>query len=145
MAEINDLLDAQLDDLADLPENKPFPNGAYAVTVNLAAKEINKKPAVEMKMKLLEVIELSSTEDPAPEAGAESNVLFILKNNDGSANEIAQGQLKKVLQALQPTFGGSTPKEVMENSKNASVAVVVKAKKDKEDNMRQQIISVTVA
>jgi hypothetical protein len=33
----------------------------------------------------------------------------------------------------------------MENSKNASVAVVVKAKKDKEDNMRQQIVSVTVA
>lgn len=144
MNDIANILDSTLDDLADLPENKPFPSGSYVVTMNLASKEINKKPAVECKMKLQDVIEMADVDAAAPEAGAESNVLFILKNNDGSANEIAQGQLKKILQVLQPTFGGSTSKEVMENSKDATVAVTVKAKPDKEGNMRQQILSVVV-
>lgn len=140
------MLDGTLDDLADLPEFKPFPSGAYTVALTFTEKVINKKPTVEMKMKLLTIEEMADGVEEAniPKDGAESNVLFILKNNDGTPNEIAQGQLKKILQKLGPVFGGSSMREIMTNANNATVGVVLKAKTDKEGTLRQQVVDVLV-
>ncbi len=140
--QIDDLLDADLNDLADLPESKPFPPGAYQVSLEFASKEINKKPAVEMKMKLVQVLEFAEgaePEKPLEPGKAESNMLYILKNNDGTANEIAQGQLKKIMQVLQPVVGGSSTREIMTAAKGTVVTVILKTKEDKEKVLRQQV------
>ena len=137
----DDLLDSTLDDLADLPEFKPFPPGSYKVTVHFEEKEINKKPAVELKMKLRDIIEVPEIPEDGklPEPGkAETQLLFILRNDDGSKNEISQGQLKKVLQILQPAFGGNTPREIMAAANGAEVGVVLKTKFDKKNEVYRQ-------
>ena len=43
---IDSILDSTLDDLADMPEFKPFPAGAHKCTFDFEAKTINGKPAV---------------------------------------------------------------------------------------------------
>ena len=53
-------------------------------------------------------------------------MFFNLKKKDGTANEYAQGALKEIVKALQPTFGGATTSEVLEAAKDAEVAVVTK-------------------
>jgi hypothetical protein len=137
------LLDSALDDLSDLPEFKPFPAGAYRVAFEFTEKKVNDKPSVELKMKCLEVLELAEEQEEkdVPVAGkSESSVLMILKNNDGSRNEIAEGQLKNILKSIQPVVGGANIREVMANAKGAEFNVVLKTKLDKKnDVLRQQI------
>lgn len=130
---LDSLLDSKLDDLADMPEFKPFPAGAHICTLEFKAKEINKKPAVEVKLVHVETAELTDPSAVAPNKGDETQCLFILKNNDGSANEIAQGKLKMILSALKSAVGGDTNREVMENSKGTQCMVVTKVKVNDKD------------
>lgn len=145
MSELDNLLDSTLDDLADLPEFKPFPPGAHRVTIQLESKEINKKPAVELKMKLLETMELSDASAEPLEPGAETNCLFILKNNDGSANEISQGQLKNVLIALRDGLGvQGTNREIMEAGNGTECLVVTKLRENKNTKqMNTQLVTLS--
>jgi hypothetical protein len=105
MSDNIDLLDATLDDLADLPTFAAFPVGAHRATMKLEIKEINKKTAVEIKLVGHETVELSNPSDAPIKDGDETNVLYILKNNDGSPNEIAQGKLKIALAVIKEKFG----------------------------------------
>jgi len=134
MTQITDsLLDATLDDLADLPSFKAFPPGVHLCKMFLAIKEINKKPAVEAKLVHKETLELTNPTDIPPNAGDETTVLYILKNNDGSANEIAQGQLKGILSKLKAAGveGGST-REVIEAVNGIEIAAVTAQRENKQ-------------
>ena len=94
MSEINmdSLLDASLDDLADMPEFGTYPAGTHRVIIQWEKKEVNKHPSLELAMKAVETTELSNpTEDQPLAAGAEGSVLFMLDN------EFSQGKLKVVL------------------------------------------------
>jgi hypothetical protein len=125
---INALLDGTLDDLADTPEFKPFPVGTHKVVITLAQKEINKKPAFEMKIKALETIELANPNEDAPLAnGDETSIAFLLDN------EYGQGDLKKVLRAAAEKFGAKSNRELIEDVQNAEVAIItgLRSNKDK--------------
>lgn len=127
------LLNGTVDDLADLPEIKPFPAGAHRVTVEFETKEINKKPAVFLHMTLVEHLELADTNDEPLVAGAKTNCMYMLLNNDGKPNEISQGQLKKILLSVKEGLGvsSSSPGDIMEAAKGAEVVVSTKLRENK--------------
>ena len=143
--DIDFLLDGTLDDLADLPAFKVFPEGAYTGTiVSLAAKKMGENQGVEFKFKCSTVEELA---DPAstdvPVEGDETSVGFLLNN------EYGQGALKEVLKSLRTGLNipdSMTNRELMEQATGAEILAVFKTRKDKNDSSKvyQGLKSITV-
>lgn len=134
VANIDDLLDGTLDDLADAPSFQPFPAGAHVVKINWEVKQIGNSPAVELKLTYVSVAELTNPEDKEPAQGDTTSVAFILKKQDGSKNELAEGQMKEILQSLKDGgVAGDKPRELMEASQNMEVMAVTTIRKDKRD------------
>lgn len=136
MTDIDTLLDSTLDDLADIPEFKPFPVGAHRCTINWDIKEINGKKCPELKLTAVETVELSETnpEGTLPlNAGDTTNVLFQLVKKDGTANDIGQGQFKETLKPLAAHFNTVSPKDTMAASNGAECLVVTTIQEDNRD------------
>lgn len=140
---IDDLLDGTLDDLKDAPAFKPFPKGVHKVKINWLVKTIGDMPAVELKVTLLEVVELAvelaEGEEP-PKAGDETSCAFILKKKDKDtgaivANELAQGQMKELIKSLGTDLNmeGSTNRQIMEATENMECMAVTNIRVDKRD------------
>lgn len=127
---IDSLLDGTLDDLADVPEFKPFPMGAHKVTIKWDIKEINSQPAIELSLTAVETIELTNPETDKPvAAGDTTNVMFMLKKKDGTNNDLAQGQWKELMKPLAAHFGTTSNKATMEASNGAEVLVITDVRK----------------
>ena len=124
---IEALLDMNLDDLEDLPEFKSFPAGGYKLGVSLKAKTVNDKPAVEMSLKMLEVIELADTSLEPPKEGDESSILFFMDN------EIGRGKMKEACKPIAVAL--NTPKltELVEQCQDVEVMAILTTRPDKED------------
>lgn len=142
-ADIDTLLDATLDDLADLPEFKIFPAGAYNGTMELNVKKMGDNTGVEFKFTNQEVVELSDPTQEAPAVGATTTIGYQLNN------DIGQGALKKVLESIKEGMqlpDGTTNRELMELSKGANVQVVFSSRADKNDATKvyQKLVSITV-
>lgn len=128
MNNINDLLDATLDDLEDLPEFAVLPPGAHRCYASLGIKEINDKQCVELKLKLIEHLELANpAEDSALPEGSESSMVFMLDN------EFGRGNLKKIAKPIAAALGTSSLKDTIEQCKHMEVAVITTQRKDKKD------------
>jgi hypothetical protein len=126
---IDSILDGTLDDLADLPEFRPYPAGTHRVNIKFEQKVVNKHPGFELKMKAVETVELpaGSTEEPLA-AGAETAVLFLLDN------EIGQGAFKKVLSSLANHYGAKSNRELIAEAQGAECLVVTKQRQNKDKN-----------
>lgn len=127
---LDQLLDGTLDDLADMPEFKPFPPGAHRVIANLVDKtapkdQVNKHPGYELRLKLVEHMELADPEK-AMAAGTETGVLYLLDN------EMGQGQFKKFLAAIGEKFGPKSNRELIAEVKNLDMLVVTKVRSNKD-------------
>lgn len=142
---MDDLLDGTLDDLADMPEFKPFAPGAHKVTLNFdATKKINDMPAIEVKLTVVETVELVNPEDTPPKAGDTTNVIFILKKKDDKGNvvrnELAEGQFKNLLASLAPAFPeATTNRAIMEAAEGFEVLASTSIRENKKDknNIKQ--------
>lgn len=130
---IDSLLDGTLDDLADIPEFKPFPLGAHRATINWEVKAVNNVPCIELKVTGIETLELTNPDDVAIKAGDSTNVIFMLKKKDGTENELAQGQWKELLKPLAAHFGTTSNRDTMEKSNGAECVVVTGIRADKRD------------
>jgi hypothetical protein len=124
--DFDSILDMQLDDIADLPEFKVFPAGAHRVTIKFEKKEINKHPAMELKLKLIETVEMVQPDEVAPAAGTESSVAFMMDN------EFGMGKFKEVLKPLAAHLGFSRVSEIIEQSADMECLVVTKVRQNKE-------------
>ena len=126
--EIDDLLDATLDDLEDLPEFKAYPAGAHRCLCSLELKEINDNQAVELSMKAIETVELGNSSDAPLGEGDVGNVLFMLNN------EFGRGSLKKVLASFAENAGSVNNREIIEATKEVECVVIcAKPRKGKND------------
>ena len=123
---IDSLLDGTLDDMADLPEFKPFPAGTHRVIFSLEYKIVNKHPSYEAKLKAEETIELADSKDTPLTKGAETSVLYMLDN------EIGQGQFKKILTSMAAKFGAMSNRDLINEAKNLEVLVVTKCRANKD-------------
>lgn len=133
-----DMLDETLDDLADLPETKPFPAGVHVV--NLKIRKNPKKPG-QYVTELIhqEVMELANPDDAHPKPGDKSTLFISTKKKDGSANEYGQGQLKMILKPLATMLGTNVISEILEQAKDGVQAVVVvSVRKDKDGQYDDQ-------
>lgn len=125
MSSFDNILDATLDDLADMPSISLYPNGAHKATVEF--KVDSEKSSVQCAMTYVDCLELADPTAKAPAPGDKNSVFFYLKNKDGKANEYAQGALKNLLTSLKAGgCEGSTSKEIMESAKGMEVAIVTK-------------------
>lgn len=120
------ILDANLDDLADLPEFASFPAGVHRCTVSLTKKEINSKPAIEVKLVAIETVELSKPEEDKPvNAGQVSSAAYFLDN------EFGQGAFKKLVAPLAASLGVYSLRELLEQAEGTEVEAVTAFRKNK--------------
>lgn len=129
------LLDSTLDDLADMPEFKVYPNGAHTVSISFEEKEVNGHPSVELKMVAIETQELANPSDTPLVAGDTGSVLYMLDN------EFGQGSLKAILKPLGQHFGLGNLREIMEAAAGTECMVVTKQRMNKDKT--QTYLSVT--
>ena len=126
--DLDSILDSSIDDLADLPEFGTYPSGVHTVVIKWESKEVNKHPCMELKMKLVDTVELANpAEDQPPALGTESSCLFMLDN------EFGQGSFKTLIKQLAAATGSLKISEAVEASNGMEVQVVVVAKPDKKD------------
>lgn len=126
--DMSDLLDASIDDLADLPEFTTYPAGTHRVTFTWKAKKVNDTRAFEFKFSAIETLELADPATDQPlEAGAETTTMYQLDN------EFAQGKFKPLVKALAEHHGVATIGEALELSQNMELVIVTKVRVDRKD------------
>ena len=128
---VDAILDGTLDDLADLPEFKPFAPGSYIVVLSIKDKtavkdRINGHPGFEFKLKVQEILELSDKDSTPPAIGDETSILYLLDN------EIGQGNFKNVMKAAAEHFGAKSNRELLADLQGATVMVITKQRANKE-------------
>lgn len=120
------LLDANLDDLADLPEFADFPAGVHRCTLAVSQKSVNNKPAMEIKLTGIETVELSKPEEDKPiSAGQTSSALYFMDN------EFGQGQFKKLIAPVAASLGVGNLRELIESVAGTEVEAVTSFRKNK--------------
>jgi hypothetical protein len=127
-----DLLDATLDELADLPEWKPYPIGVHRCTFHFETKANDKKVLTTyVTLKALETLELANpTEDQPLAAGTEVTMQYQL------GNEIGQGKLKNLLASFKAQLelpADASLRAIMAAAEGveAKVATRIQSNKDK--------------
>lgn len=123
---INDILDSQLDDLADLPEFSVYPAGSHKVTIKWESKTVNEHPSIELQLKAVETVELANPTDAPLAAGAEGSVLFMLDN------EFGQGALKALMKPLAVETGATSISAIMEATNGMEVTVITNVRQNKD-------------
>lgn len=120
------LLDANLDDLADLPDFASFPAGVHRATIAIQQKTVNDKPGMEVSLTGIETVELSKPEEDKPiSAGQVSSALYFLDN------EFGQGAFKKLIAPLAANLGVSSIRDLIEQCKGMEVEAVTSYRTNK--------------
>jgi hypothetical protein len=129
MSELDSLLDATLDDLADLPSFQPFPAGAHKVLATMEAKTINNKSTIELTLKHIEAMEYAGivAEADMAKPGDTANTLYFLDN------DIGQGKFKNVARVFGEALGGSSLREIVEQVTDIECVVITSVSIDKND------------
>jgi hypothetical protein len=139
--DMDSLLEGKLDDLADVPEFKNFPNGAHTAIISFKKDKVNKHPCIKVSLKGIETQELADpTKDKPIEAGTESGVLYMLDN------PIGQGKFKELMKTFAEAFGiDKSPNQLMEEGANATVLVVTTQRPSKDKTkMYMDIVNLSV-
>lgn len=146
VANIDDLLDGTLDDLADAPSFQPFPAGVHLVKLNWEVKQIGNSPAIEVKFTYQSTAELANEGDSLPKPGDTASTAFILKKADGTKNELAEGQWKEILKSLKEGgIAGDNNRDIMANSNGADVMLVSGLRTDKNDKDKKYLVIKSVS
>lgn len=127
MSELDNLLDATLDDLADLPSFKPFPIGAHKVLATFGTKEINGKSAITLDFKYVEVVELANPQDEEPKAGDSANTMFMIDN------EFGLGNFKMCATYFAEYVGSTNLRAIVEGVEEVECILVSGLRQDKND------------
>lgn len=141
MTDILNLLDSTIDELADLEKFSPIPAGTHKLRLQWSYPEHETQVVVQLKLEVVETLEMANSSEPVPEPGKSANIRFPLQNKDGTPiiaksgkpNTFGQGQLKEVVAVLAPHFGGGTLREVIDNSQGAEVVATLKTRAMKDD------------
>lgn len=123
---IDDLLNGTLDNLADLPEFRPFPAGTYKVNLTFDFDK-TKAHVLYARLTMLELIEQADPQEQPLEPGAKDSVRYDL------TNEYAQGNVKKLLAVVAGHFGAASLKDLIAQVKDLECFVVTKQIKSKKD------------
>lgn len=137
--DLDNLLDETIDDLADMPETKPFPDGAHLVTLKIKRVTDDKKKPVPGKYiveaEYISEVELSdpdTAEENRSKEGDKCAVWIHTLTKEGKKNELGQGQLKIIVKPLAEHLGVTTVSEVIAATEEGlQVIAVTKIRKAK--------------
>lgn len=129
MVPIEDLMDASIDDLKDLPGFEVPPKGHYKLKVSLEKKEVNGHPSIEARLTVLETLELAQQNDTRVEDGTKFSQLFMMDNEWG------QGGFKGFAMPIAAGLGlhGATIGNVIKAVQDVTIAATIKHRYHKED------------
>jgi hypothetical protein len=134
------LFDKELTELAELPSYVPPPTGTYNLRISVGFKEINKKPAVEVRATVLDTIELADETEQRVKPGSEFNYAFILLDKDGKPNETAEGFMREFLAYFTDYAQTTNLKELVSGAiKDVDCTAFVKRKQDNKDADRWNV------
>jgi hypothetical protein len=144
--DLMNLLDSTIEELADLQKFEPLPKGSYRLSVNWTLPEDDEFVIVQLKLTMLEVLQIPGIEDPElfPAVGKAATFYMRLQRKDGepmvwkdgTANTQDQGRFKEVLLALAPVFnpdGSLSNRQMMEASEGAEVVATLGVRASKKD------------
>lgn len=130
-ANTESLLNANIEDLADLAGFEVPPPGAYVLSVSAELKKVNSKDVVEAAYEVVETSELESMDSVAVPNGTKFSTIFMLDN------EFGVGNLKKFLKPFAAHFGTGNMGQLISEIKGIKIAANVKNRKDKNDPERK--------
>ena len=125
--DVNDILDATLDDLEDLPEYKAYPPGAHRVKLSMEIKEVNDKQVVEASFTYIEAVELADQQAEVPAEGSQANILCHLDN------EFGRGTLKLLATPVGKALNTASTRDTIEQCTDIECLIVTAYKKNKDD------------
>lgn len=141
-----DLLDATLDDLADLKKFEPMPVGSYQQRIKWSFPESNEFVEVRLDLETVTCLDVPGvSEEELPKEGALATFYFRLQRKDGQpmvfeksgeVNDIDQGRFKEVLLALAPVFnpdGTLSNRQMIEATQGVEVLTSLGQRKNKND------------
>ncbi len=145
--ETMDMLDETLDDLADMPETKPFAAGAHLASVKIK-RNTKKAGSYVVEMTHKAVIELSNPADNEPKEGDKSTLFISTKKKDGTVNEFGQGQIKLFLKPVGAMLGTGSINDCLAATKDGLDMIVVcgiRKSKDEQYDDQQSVSKVELA
>lgn len=131
------LLDGTLDDVADMPEFVIPNSGTYLTGVkSFGPKKVNDKTGIEIVLIFKELLEAADESADPQTLPIEASTMFFLTNDDGSANELGQGQWKMFLAVCAEITGESTPRSIMAASAGVDLIVTSSHRVHKDDKKK---------
>lgn len=152
LSEVDDILNANMEDLDDLPPVGVPPSGHYNLTVTYSIEDTeddkgNKRKTIFAKYVVDAINELKNDEDATDVAvGQEFREGFYLKKKDGTPNKFGIGTLKARLGAFSERFGTQNIGELIQAVNQIAISATIKRtvnRKD-EDRFNMQIKDVVV-
>ena len=127
---VEDLMDANIDDLQDLPKFEVPPQGHYKLQVSLESKVVNEHPCIEASCVILDTLELANPEATKAEPGGKFSCLFMMDNEWG------QGGFKGFVSPIATAVGAKTVCESVEKIKDVQIAATLKHRIHKDDKKK---------
>ena len=121
------LLEGNLDDVADMPEFKAFPEGAHICFLHLSTKTVGegdkKKIGFDFGLTYSEVVELTDATGVPPAVGDKCNQFCDMNN------EMGAGTYKMLVKPIATYFGIDTSapgarREILDKAQNLEVQVI---------------------
>lgn len=114
-ADLESLLDADMDDLEGLPPMGTPPTGHYNLLLTMKTGDVNDKEAVIATYEVVSINEIKDEEEAGDvKVGQTFNENFILKKKDGKANTTSIGALISRLEPFKAHFGTSKVGETVD-------------------------------
>jgi hypothetical protein len=142
LSEIDDILNANMEDLDDLPPIGVPPSGHYNLTVTFSIEDTeddkgNKRKTIFAKYIVDAINELKVPEEESEVAiGQEFREGFYLKKKDGTPNKFGIGTLKARLGAYSERFGTSNIGELITAVNQVAITATIKRKVNRKDEDR---------
>jgi len=145
-------LDADLDDIAELPGFKVFPKGGYLFELvkGFEEKDINDSKAIVLEMKLKEIVELKPENlDVIPEGETEEKPPIpgdIVTFSWMRSNATGMGLMRQAMEPLAAHLNTRSIREVMTATKGMEVIAILTRTYNKDrDRWYQKLVKLGVA
>lgn len=141
----DNLLDMNMDDLADLQKFEPLPKGSYKFSMGWELPDHEEYRIVQLKLTMMEILDIPGVqEENFPAIGKAATFYMRVQRldgepmvwEDGTPNTQDQGRLKEVLKALAPVFnpeGTLNIQQLMEATEGAEVVATLGVRASKKD------------
>ena len=138
--DFDDLLNASMDDLDDLPPVGVPPTGHYNLVVTaerVDPEEAGKNPYIKFSYEVEAINEIKNPEEEAQAAvGMKFSQIFSPFKKDGTKNDFGIGFLKEAVAPFSAYFGVTQMGEVLNQINKVSVAASLVRKQDRKDQER---------